>query len=361
MRTLALVESPAQLLNVAEWAYYARQREEGTRTRVPGQYRGEGVGREGTDRLVPKRYVDVAVLLPLDPHSRAQLARVAKLTSGGLRVRTFEVRAGTVGRFRQFAAVRRLVARADRLVVGDLFSGMVQTLLPAARARELVIVDDGTATTEFVRIMAEGRRLTRWHQQGGGAGRGGRAMHWLLEPSLRRSLFTCMEVEPPPGITIVPNGYVWTRFHFPKPLTRTGADLLGTSLVETGIVGEDRYLEAVRTVVRTRGVDRYLAHRRESEDKLRRITAATGVSVLRPDVPLELLAAQGPIGHTVLTFPSTVAHTLPIVLHERGVRVELCEIDEAWLTPGTSSHAAEFLREMARSAMNRHGLTAVHI
>ncbi|MFF9125243.1 hypothetical protein ACF09J_18410 [Streptomyces sp. NPDC014889] len=342
-RTLALVESPAQLLNVAEWAYFARQ--------------GEGAVRRGENTAV-----QVAVLLPMDPWSRVQLARVAELTAGsGLDITRFEIRSGTVSRLRQFTAVRKLVARAERLVVGDLFSGMVQMLLPSATARELVIVDDGTATTEFVRIVTEGRDLTRWHQQAARAGRSVKAMGWLTAPSLRRCLFTCMEVAPPPGITIVPNQYAWTRSRFTRPVARSGADLLGTSLVETGIVGEERYLEAVRAIVRTRGVDRYMAHRRESREKLRRITESTGVTVLRPDLPLELLAAQGPIGHTVLTFPSTVAHTLPIVLRGLGIRVGLCEIDESWYTSGTTSHAVSFLRTMSESAKHRHGLPSIRL
>ncbi|GAA3159929.1 MULTISPECIES: hypothetical protein [Streptomyces] len=335
MTTLALVESPAQLLNVAEWAHAG--------------HRGEG-----------RVALEVAVLLPMDAWSRVQLSRVAELAAvSDLDITRFEVRSGTVSRMRQIAAVRKRVAAAERLVVGDLFSGLVQMLLPSATARELVIVDDGTATTEFVRIVTEGRRLTRWHQQAGGAGRGGRAMTWLTEPALDRTLFTCMEVAPPPGIRIVSNEYGWTRSRFPRPTVRDGADLLGTSLVETGIVGEEHYLRAVAAIVRTRGVDRYLAHRRESRDKLRRIAEATGVRVLRPDLPLELLAAQGPIGHTVLTFPSTVAHTLPIVLGGGGVRVELCEVSEAWFTPDTTAHAVGFLHGMAESAKRRHGLSSM--
>ncbi|MFD5655140.1 hypothetical protein [Streptomyces sp. NPDC127039] len=334
MRTLALVESPAQLLNVAEWAYF--------------DHRGGGAA------------VDVAVLLPLDPWSRVQLARVGELAAdSGLAIVPFEVRSGTVGRIRRIGAVRKLVAQAERLVVGDLFSGMVQTLLPSAKARELVIVDDGTATTEFVRIMAEGRSLARWHQQAGSAGRGSRALDWLSAPSLQRSLFTSMDVAAPPGIRVVPNDYAWTRRRFARPTVRTGADLLGTSLAETGIVSEERYLQAVSAVVRARGVGRYLAHRKESREKLRRISAGTGVMVLRPDLPLELMAAQGPVGHTLLTFPSTVAHTLPIVLRGTGVRVEICEVHESWFTSHTTSHAADFLRTMTESAKVRHGLPSM--
>ncbi|WP_353945330.1 hypothetical protein ABII15_29710 [Streptomyces sp. HUAS MG91] len=333
-RTLALVESPAQLLNVAEWAHVGHQ--------------GEG------------SRVQVAVLLPMDPWSRVQLTRVTDLASAsGLEILPFEVRSGVVSRMRQFNAVRQLVAQADRLVVGDLFSGMVQTLVPSATAHELVIVDDGTATTEFVRVVTEGLRLTRWHQQSNGARRDSKAMDWLSDPSRERTLFTCMEVAAPPGIRVVPNTYAWTRSRFARPTARGGADLLGTSLVETGIVEEKHYVQAVGRIVHARGVERYLAHRREDRDKLRRIAGATGVEVVRPDLPLELLAAQGPIGRTVLTFPSTVAHTLPIVLRGHDVRLELCEIDEEWFTPTISPHAVGFLRAMADSAKQRHGLASM--
>ena len=53
-------------------------------------------------------------------------------------------------------------------------------------------------------------------------------------------------------------------------------------------------------------------------EKLHALDAATGLEIVRPDLPLELIARRGPIGRTVLSFPSTVVHTLPLALVGTG-------------------------------------------
>ena len=103
-----------------------------------------------------------------------------------------------------------------------------------------------------------------------------------------------------------------------RPASPQGTDLVGTSLVETGVVDPDRYLEAVAALARAHGATRYFAHRRESADKLHRLAAETGLEIVRPDLPLELVARRGPIGRTILSFPSTVVHTLPLALAGTG-------------------------------------------
>ena len=47
---------------------------------------------------------------------------------------------------------------------------------------------------------------------------------------------------------------------------------------------------------------------------------STGLEIVRPDLPLELIARRGPIGRTILSFPSTVVHTLPLALAGHRVR-----------------------------------------
>ncbi len=114
----------------------------------------------------------------------------------------------------------------------------------------------------------------------------------------------------PDGVTVTANDFAWTRARFGPPRITKGADMVGTSLVETGVVDADRYLDAVRALARTHGAARYFAHRRESAEKLHRLAVETGLEIVRPDLPLELIARRGPIGRTVLSFPSTVVHTL---------------------------------------------------
>ncbi|WP_241780482.1 hypothetical protein, partial [Streptomyces wadayamensis] len=341
---LAFVESPVQLLNVLEWAHASGQ---------------------APDRLT------LVVLSPLDPMSRGQLRRMAELARGeGVEVRWEEARGGTAA---PLATVRGLAPRlraAARIVIGDPFSRYVQLLLALSRARDLVVVDDGTATVEFLAQLARGERLVRWHRRGGR--RGPREL--LLAPvsaAARRRLtpgegnprievFSAMPVDAAPeGLTLTRNTLAWTRARFGPPRLTGGADLVGTSLVETGVVDEDRYREAVHALVRAHGVTRYFAHRRESAAKLRHLTDGTGLEVVRPDLPLELIARRGPTGRTLLSFPSTVVHTLPLALAGTGVRIAVLDIDPKWLTGHASPRAQGFLSGVTSSARAAHRLTSV--
>jgi hypothetical protein len=135
-------------------------------------------------------------------------------------------------------------------------------------------------------------------------------------------------------------------------------DLIGTSLVETGVVDEAHYLQGVQNLIRSHSVDRYFAHRLENDDKLARI-ARLGVRVVRPDLPLELVARREPIGQTLISFPSTVVHTLPLVLQDTGSRLVVCDIGDDWYTSRAPQSSNRFLGQVATSARDAHGLLSV--
>ncbi|MFR9796299.1 hypothetical protein ACL02U_10405 [Streptomyces sp. MS06] len=364
--TLAFVESPVQLLNTLEWAH---ARGAG---RVPAAHAppegGPGPAQRTPD--APGTGLTLVVLAPTDPMTRGQLRRMADLARDeGHTVRWEEARGGAAAPFRTVGALAGLLRHAERVVVGDPFSRYVQLLLTITRAGSLVVVDDGTATMEFTAQLARGERLVRWHRKGGR--RGPREL--LLAPvssSARRRLtpdaarrvevFSAMPIEETPeGVGVTVNDFAWTRARFGPPRLTRSADLVGTSLVETGVVEADRYLDAVRALAATHGVTRYFAHRRESTEKLHRLAAATGLEIVRPELPLELIARRGPIGRTILSFPSTVVHTLPLALTGTGVRVAVCDIDPAWLTRTASPRAQGFLSGVTGSARDVHRLAAV--
>lgn len=332
--TLAFVESPVQLLNVLEWAHVS---------------------------AYDMTEVTVVVLSPHDPMSRGQLRRMAELARDeGCAVRWEDAREGAGAPLRTVAGLAGALRRAERVVIGDPFSRYVQLLLTLVRASALVVVDDGTATMEFAGQLARGERLVRWHRRGSRLG----ARELLLAPvttSARRrlapgprrtvELFTAMPVtEALPGITVTANDLAWTRARFGPPrLTRT-ADLVGTSLVETGVVDLDQYVGAVRALTLAHGATRYFAHRRESTDKLHRLSVEAGLEIVRPDLPLEVIARRGPIGRTILSFPSTVVHTLPRALVGTDVKVAVCDIDPDWLSAGASPRAPGFLAGVTGTA-----------
>ncbi|MFE2942878.1 hypothetical protein ACFXKG_28055 [Streptomyces sp. NPDC059255] len=337
--TIAFVESPVQLLNVLEWAHLSST----------------------ADALT------VVVLSPTDPMSRGQLRRVAELArDAGFTVRWQEARGGAGAPLRTVRELAPLLRKADRVVIGDPFSRYVQLLLALVQTKELTVVDDGTATMEFIGQLARGERLVRWHRRGGS--RGPRelvlapvtaAARRRLMPSAARTVevFTSMPVEEvPDGITVTPNTFAWTRATFGPPRITTGADMVGTSLVETGVVDADQYTEAVSALARTHGATRYFAHRREHVDKLHRLHLETGLEIVRPDLPLELIARRGPIGRMVLSFPSTVVHTLPLALAGTGVRVAVLDIAPEWLKATASPRAQGFLSGVTGTARDVHRL-----
>ncbi|MFD9357623.1 hypothetical protein [Streptomyces sp. NPDC060031] len=384
--TLAFVESPVQLLNVLEWAY-ARGADPADRGPLLG-----GVPRQ-PDRTAPRpaaaaddpstaadpparaagtaHPVRIVVLPPTDPMSRGQLRRMAGIARGeGHAVHWQEARGGFGAPLGALAALGGEVRRARRIVIGDPFSRFTQLLLvPAARAAELVVVDDGTATMEFMAQLGRGERLRRWHRSGGGmssrvrefayAPVSGRARRRLTPGGRRRvEVFTSMPVTPLPGMELRSNDFAWTRARFGPPRLTKGTDLVGTSLVETGVVDPDRYLAAVRALTLEHGATRYFAHRRESPQKLRTLSEATGLEIVRPDLPLELIARRGPVGRTIVSFPSTVVHTLPYALSGTGVTVAVCDIDPDWLTGAATARARSFLAGVTDTARDVRRLPA---
>jgi hypothetical protein len=173
-------------------------------------------------------------------------------------------------------------------------------------------------------------------------------------------VFSSMPIDSAPdGVTVTANDFSWTRARFGPPRITKSADLVGTSLVETGVVDPDRYLTAVKSLAGAHGATRYFAHRRESAEKLHRLAAETGLEIVRPDLPLELIARRGPIGRTILSFPSTVVHTLPLALVGTEVRVAVCDIDPTWLTENASPRAQGFLSGVTGTARDVHRLSAV--
>ncbi|MFC9393502.1 hypothetical protein ACFTWS_10100 [Streptomyces sp. NPDC057027] len=370
---LAFVESPVQLLNVLEWAHTqtaprsAAAEPVGTTDGAPAGPRlpaqtapaRTAFGTGGPADAKPAEALTVVVLSPTDPMSRGQLRRMAQLARDqGLTVHWQEARGGRGALVRTLRRLARPLRSAERVIIGDPFSRYVQLLLTLFAPRHLTVVDDGTATMEFAAQLGRGERLVRWHRKGS---LGPRELvlapvttlaRRRLAPARGRTveIFTSLPVEAPEGVTVTENAYAWTRDTFGPPLLTGGADLVGTSLVETGVVDADHYARVVSELARAHGATRYFAHRRESAEKLHRIAVETGLQVVRPELPLELIARRGPIGRTVVSFPSTVVHTLPLALAGTGVKVAVIDIAPEWLRATASPRAQGFLSGITGTA-----------
>jgi hypothetical protein len=321
--TLALVESPAQLLHVLEWCHAEQS--------------------AGQTRL--------GILNPADPGTVAQLRSMADFAAEeGIETEWFAPRASALAGVRTVASLRSRVAAAHRLVVGDPFSGMIQALLPFAKASEVVVVDDGTATLEFASQLEHGTSLRRWHAAPGTGllraplARNARAFF----ASGRLRLFTVMTVTSLPGSRIQHHGYDWTRRRFGPPVRLRGLDVIGSSLVETGVVDAESYLDAVTALATDPGAGgRYFAHRREDPEKLVRLAQRSGLRIVRPAVPLEVELRRGPVATQLASFPSSVGYTLPLVLAGVGTRISVQPLPETMIRPHVTMGARAFLERMA--------------
>ncbi|MFT3860267.1 hypothetical protein [Micropruina sp.] len=335
--TLALVESPAQLLNVIEWAHHH-------------------------DALKQTR---LAVLPPREATTRLQLESMADLArEAGLAVSWYEPRRSAAAMVAVAWELFPRLAKAHRLVVGDPFSRFVQAVLPLADVREVAVVDDGTATISFIAQLTRGDRLARWHL----AAAGRDVVVDLLSdharafftPSVRDArgveVFTAMPVQAPEGTRQSANTFAWTRSRFGPPAVTDTVDVVGTSLVESGVVDADHYLAGVRAVSQRFGAGRYFAHRRENDAKLASIASATGLAIVRPDLPLELAVRRGPVSRLMVSYPSTVMHTLPLVLADTGIDLAVADVPSEWLGGGAPAGAGDFLTTVTSTARQRHGL-----
>lgn len=130
---LALVESPAQLLNVIE---LARHEDDLTGVRI-------------------------AVLAPSAGPTRSQLRSMVTLgREAGHTISWHEPRLGGMAVARSVRALAGQLSGVQRLIVGDPYSGVIQVIIGVTRLSEVTIVDDGTATLEFARQWV-GRRTPR--------------------------------------------------------------------------------------------------------------------------------------------------------------------------------------------------------
>jgi hypothetical protein len=313
--------------------------------------------------------MSIIVLPPPEPAARLQLERIGDLARDcGFSVCWQEIRGSRGAQLRAVGDLHGRIRRAPVLVLGDPFSRFLQVIISTTRPRQVVVVDDGSASIEFADIVEGDRPLVRWHR-GGRQSRpdrliAARARHRLLARTAARSdearleLFTAMPVRSA-RVRVVRNNLGWTRSRFAAPTVTAGVDLVGSSLVESGVVDEQHYLRAVATLTAGRGPVRYLAHRRESNDKLARINAL-GLAVIRPDLPLELFARIGPVAEQVISFPSTVVHTLPLALSDTRVEVLVCDIERQWYSPGHQlGRSGTFLTSVTETARRTYGLNAV--
>lgn len=234
-------------------------------------------------------------------------AGAAQLEATAERLRTLGLPSGV-----EIAQPRAVPAVAgSHAVIGDAFSGRVQSAMAVRMPRRLTIVDDGSASLRLPAALAGTTSLSR----SGAATRISRLTRTRLNEIDRVGDLELFSYYRLPHPAWIPNRFSWLVSRSAAGLP-AGPVVLGSAGVVDGLVAEEAYLRWLSA--QPTGA-RYLPHRRESSST---ISAAVtfGFEVVDSGLPVEL-SLLGSRGLEISTLPSSAADTLRIVLAGTGSRI----------------------------------------
>ncbi|MGI6878121.1 hypothetical protein [Microbacterium sp. gxy059] len=281
---LAWAESPLQLIGAAEWA------------------------------SAHDRTVDVAGRLVAQVEETA-----AALTRRGAR---FGAQAGFWG------IPWRMLAAHDHWLVGDGFSGQFRLAAAVLRPKRLTFLDDGLNAVAFADAVTGARAFRRPGVEERGLTR--RLAPFALDAIRHRAaagradIFTAFPMGSARlgrladlGAVVSEHDFAWLRRTRPSAETlRLLAPHRRIILGSAGVVDGRFPLAASAAWVRAqaRGGAAYLPHRREDPAHVEEIARVSGVRVVRPGVPVELVLAGDPAPREIVTLRSSAAVTLRRIL-----------------------------------------------
>jgi hypothetical protein len=235
-------------------------------------------------------------------------------------------------------------ARARTRLIGDAYSGQFRAIVAATGTRDLVIVDDGTSSLAMASQLERGAGLVRMGQRENPVMR---LLGAATTRRLRRSMadgdvevFSAYAADDrldrlvELGARVRGNEYAWLRSLRLPSETRLSADsvVLGTALVDDGLIDMERYCRWLRRLVRESGPIEYLPHRRETDASLARYRTISGLEVRPSGLPAEIAVRARSDLRRVVTLPSSAVATLSAVMPE-GVELVVSPIPDSWWTP----------------------------
>lgn len=281
MPVVAWVESPLQLVGVAEWAAVHRRR------------------------------------VPVAGRLTAQMPETAE---------ELIARGALFGRCEPYLGIPwNLLARNRHWLVGDGFSGQFRLAASILRPKRITFLDDGANAIAFADTLVGNRAFAR-----PGVHEGGLTSHiapFALEQISGRAragqvdFFTAFDFGAhrlreldERGYTVARHAFEWTRRTARAFVTTTaGRVMLGSARPVDGRMPLPEYLDWVRREA-SRAPLTYLPHRREPEGQLAAVTAIPGVRLDRQSLPVEMLLAGAIERLEIVTLPSSTTTTLPLVL-----------------------------------------------
>lgn len=216
------------------------------------------------------------------------------------------------------------LAAASEWVIGDGLSGQFRLAAAVLRPKAVTLLDDGTMSLRLAAALAGQCAFERPEQRPSGlrGNLGGLARDQLLRlaGTGRLAFFSVFGSERPEfvaaaalGVRLRANRFSWTRRTARPPRLPTGRVILGTARVADGLLDRAEHLAEVARFVAV-GPAVYLPHRREPRAEIDAVRGIRGVSVIEPELPVELFLA-GLDGLEVRSSGSTADSTLAHVAH----------------------------------------------
>lgn len=193
------------------------------------------------------------------------------------------------------------LASASEWIIGDGLSGQFRLAAAVLRPKAVTLLDDGTMSLRLASALAGQCAFERPEQRPTGVRGilGGLARDQLLRlaGTGRLAFFSVFGSERPEfvaaaalGVRLRANRFSWTRSTARPPRLPVGRVMLGTARVADGLLDRSAHVAAVaRFVAEEPAV--YLPHRREPRAEVDAIRGIPGVTVIEPELPVELFLA----------------------------------------------------------------------
>jgi hypothetical protein len=223
----------------------------------------------------------------------------------------------------------RELAGASEWIVGDGLSGQFRLAAAVLRPKAVTLLDDGTMSLRLAAALAGQCEFERPEQTTRGLRRllGELARDHLLRlaGSGRLAFFSVFGTERPEfraaaafGVRLRANRFAWTRRTARPPRLVGNRVLLGTARVADGLLDAGTHRTEVARFAAAGGAV-YLPHRREPARQVDAIRGIPGVTVIEPNLPVELFLA-GLDGLEIRSSGSSADATLTHVLSRPGLR-----------------------------------------
>ena len=301
MKNLAIVTTPLQLLNLSEYLY-----------------------------LFPEiNDIEIVAFIKKD-NTNNQIQTISTLL--GLKIsKTIFIDRGK--HFFFFKRFSKSLIEVDKLIIGHFFNDPLLYFINKLDYNELIVLDDGLANIHVKKAIEEKipilkpNKLKRFLKS-----------IFQLDTTFpdESTIFTLFNIAESQKIKVIKNELVRTKCLIGSKPIEESVLIIGQPFVELGEISHTDYLSIIKKIVQIGDSTqklRYLAHRRENDNKLSDIAKIDQIFVERSEYNLELhYSLLDAIPCRIIGFTSTALITSKLITEKVvGTNIESIELPNKWI------------------------------